>query len=246
MSPSYALIGETFKADAGVANGIFSSGFYVGYGILASFAGFLVATVGLQWTFVSYSVLCGLASILCYFLVPSENKAKGVDEEKLFESSVITSWLMPVEPLLLMCAVTLRYFSSVVISSFLPVYFQQFIAATPDEATKISVIYGTIATVAGAMSTILGGLLTDNLSRAGLGNAAGWVCGASSLAAAVIIVALLFLQLPAYGVHALLALLFLATEMWIAPQAIILQVPQHDFCATARDERTQPAFKQRR
>jgi MFS family permease len=224
MSPCYAIIGETFKGDSGVANGIFSSGFYVGYGILASLAGVLVALWGLQWTFASFALLCSVAAVACYFAVPSDNGEQGSEQESTFDFRILTSWFLPIEPLLLLCAVALRYFSSVVISSFLPMYFQQYIAADSSEVAEISISYGTVATVAGGASTILGGLLTDSLTRAGLGNAAGWVCCTSSLAASAAVLALLSWPLPPLGVHILLGLLFLATEMWIAPQAIILQV----------------------
>ena len=224
MSPCYAVIGETFKGDSGVANGIFSSGFYLGYGFLASLAGVLVAAWGSEWTFASYALLCGVASIACFFAVPTENRAKAPDQEKSFDFNVLTAWFLPVDPLLLLCAVTLRYFSSVIIASFLPVYFQQYVAADSTEVAQISLTYGTVATVAGGASTILGGLFADSLARAGLINAAGWVCCASSLAASAIVLALLCWPLPPLGAHVLLGLLFLATEMWIAPQAIILQV----------------------
>jgi len=179
---AYPMIGQAFARESrGTANAIYSSGLYLGYAF-ASVSALLTRHLGWRRTSLAVAIFSAAATLLLGIVL----RASGEPEAEATTSAGATAGAAPAPPppsdappltlsptqtvlrtrsaALLLVASTTRSFGGYAVGAWSVPFFRQY---HPTLARDFAVANGIFIAVAGSLSTILGGWLSDRLVSRG-------------------------------------------------------------------------------
>mmetsp|Transcript_29150 Transcript_29150/g.38338 ORF Transcript_29150/g.38338 Transcript_29150/m.38338 type:complete len:558 (+) Transcript_29150:197-1870(+) len=229
---AYSLLSQIFpKSKRAFANSIYASGAYLGVG-LASLTILLCSSFGWRLTAFGLGAMGMALSLLSFGIIKDEAAVKVptspmislVQPQQLerrkassFQGAIKEVLASPIVRVLLVAS-SFRFCVAYVITTWSAPYFR---AAFPAYTSKYSLLNTLVVGSAGALSSTLGGLLSDRLVERDL-RARAWVCAAGSLLAMPFWVAVC-LTSNFYVAMFFLFLEYFVACCWFGPSTAILQ-----------------------
>ncbi|KAG5189317.1 major facilitator superfamily domain-containing protein [Tribonema minus] len=218
----YSLLDWYFPAKRSTANGIYSTGTYLGAG-LSSLC--ILAASAIGWRRTSFAAGCAglfMASLLYNTVEQPPSRvgggAGGGGQRGAPPGRVLRTLCTTPRVLLLLLASSLRMIGTWVGAAYLPTYFHR---AYPAYESQYSVINGVIVAAGGVLSSSVGGALADRWGKRSPGGYA-WVPALGAAlglmpAGVALFCGNFYVSMAALGAQNLLA------ECWLGPGMAILQ-----------------------